>query len=121
MSGCTTAGANVLTLPFSQNPSLQQPGGSLLISASNYSDPTCGFDGIIVVQTSAGMYVALQSACTHACCPVCFDGTQLHCACHGANYDVTTGKCTNGVATVPLQMLPTCSDAMAVYVTLPTS
>jgi len=113
-----TAGSSTLPLPFSQYPQLREPGGSVLIYSSSYSDPACGMSGVIVVRTSAGEYSALSSSCTHACCTVCFDGKELHCPCHGANFDVTTGQCTNGRASEALQVLQTCFDSAGVYVTL---
>jgi nitrite reductase/ring-hydroxylating ferredoxin subunit len=116
MPACTTGG-NTVSLSFSQYPALKNSGGSAQIQPSGYSDPVCGQNNIIVVHTSAGTYAALSSACTHACCVVSFNGTSLHCPCHGATFDVTTGKCTNGRAGQSLQVLQTCADANGVYVT----
>jgi nitrite reductase/ring-hydroxylating ferredoxin subunit len=117
MPACTT-GSNTVSLPFSQYPQLQTSGGSVQITPGNYSDPVCGQNNIIVVQTSSGKYAALSSSCTHACCTVSFNGSDLHCPCHGASFDVTTGQCTNGRAGQSLQVLQTCVDSNGVYVTL---
>lgn len=89
----------------------------MAVNASGYSDPTCGQSGIIVVYEAVGKYVALSSACTHACCPVSFTGTDFHCPCHGATFDLT-GAPTNGRANGPLASLAVCADAMGVYVTI---
>jgi nitrite reductase/ring-hydroxylating ferredoxin subunit len=110
-------GSNTTALPFSQYSQLQQSGGSVQITPSGYTDPVCGQNNIIVVNMS-GKYYALSSSCTHACCTVSFNGSSLHCPCHGASFDVTTGQCTNGRASQPLPLLQTCSDADGVYVTL---
>jgi nitrite reductase/ring-hydroxylating ferredoxin subunit len=117
MPACTT-GSKTVSLPFSQYSQLQQAGGSVQITP-NYSDPVCGQNNIIVVKTSAGKYAALSSSCTHACCIVSFNGSSLHCPCHGASFDVTSGQCTNGRAGQALQVLPVCNDTNGVYVTLP--
>lgn len=87
------------------------------IQPSGYSDPVCGQNNVIVVNSS-GKYIALSSSCTHACCTVSFNGSSLHCPCHGATFDVTTGQCTNGRASQSLQVLQTCADSNGVYVTL---
>jgi nitrite reductase/ring-hydroxylating ferredoxin subunit len=116
MPACTT-GSNVQALPFSQYSQLQNAGGSVQITPNSYSDPVCGQNNIIVVN-SGGKYYALSSSCTHACCTVSFNGSSLHCPCHGASFDVTTGQCTNGRAGQSLQMLTVCSDSTGVYVTI---
>jgi Rieske Fe-S protein len=79
-------------------------------------DPVCGQSGVIVVN-DGGTFAALSSSCTHTCCTVAWTGSELQCPCHGATFDVQ-GHCTNGRATQNLQVLPTCSDATGVYVTL---
>lgn len=86
------------------------------MSASGYSDPVCGQKGIIVVYQAPGQFVALSSSCTHACCTVAWTGSELHCPCHSATFDLT-GKCTNGRASQNLQVLQNCADSTGVYVT----
>ena len=101
---------------FAQYPKLQTVGGSATANVSGYSDPVCGQSSIIVIQTSAGQFVALSSSCTHSCCPVSVkSGTELYCPCHGATFDFT-GKVTRGPANKPLANLTLCSDSTGVYV-----
>jgi Rieske Fe-S protein len=102
---------------FSKYPNLNKSGGSASLKASGYSDPTCGQNGVIVVYQGPGEFLALSSSCTHACCAVSFNGSSLHCPCHGATFNLS-GKCTNGVTSRALQTLPTCADANGVYVTV---
>ena len=112
---CSTNG--ILTLSFSQYPALMNVGGSVTLAANGYRDPRCGSSSIIVIQQSAGKYVALSTACTHACCPVSFTGSGFSCPCHGATFDIT-GKPTNLIASSPLPSLPVCSDSCGVHVTI---
>jgi Rieske Fe-S protein len=113
---CPTSGT-LVSLPFSQYPQLMTVGGSASVNANGYSDPVCGQSGIIVVYESPGKYVALSSSCTHACCQVSFTGTEFHCPCHGATFDLT-GQPMNGRASQPLPSLTVCSDATGVHVTM---
>jgi cytochrome b6-f complex iron-sulfur subunit len=108
-----------LALLFSDaaNASLKNSGGSVATTASGYSDPACGQNNIIVVN-NGGTYVALSASCPHACCTVDFTGSDFHCPCHGATFDLT-GKSTSSRTNQPLQNLTVCSDANGVYITLP--
>jgi len=114
MCSCTASG-NSMSLPFSQYPQLKNVGGSVKVSASGYQDPTCGSSKIIVIQASAGKYVALSTACTHACCTVSFSGSGFNCPCHGASFDIT-GQPTGGPANGPLASLNVCADQCGVTV-----
>jgi Rieske Fe-S protein len=104
-------------LTFAQYPALKNSGGSAQVSATGYSDPTCGQNGIIVFE-NGGSYVALSSSCTHACCTVALSGTELKCPCHGATFDLT-GQPLSSKAPTALQSLTVCSDSNGVYVTIP--
>jgi nitrite reductase/ring-hydroxylating ferredoxin subunit len=107
----------VLSLPFSKYPQLMNVGGSVTLNASGYSDPNCGLNQIIVIQTAAGKYSALSTSCTHACCPVILSGSELRCPCHGATFDLT-GKHTSGPGSGNLGTLPVCADSCGVTVTI---
>jgi cytochrome b6-f complex iron-sulfur subunit len=105
----------VLALPFSQYPALMNSGGSVLQTVNGYSDPTCGGSGIIVINTGSG-YSALSTSCTHACCPVSISGSELHCPCHGQNFDFQGKPTTGNRTSTPLAQLQVCSDSTGVYV-----
>jgi Rieske Fe-S protein len=119
VTGCPPTGANVLVLLFSAYPQLRQVGAAVQLTPSGYSDPVCGQNSIVVVQTAPGQFVALSSSCTHACCIVSYVANQLRCACHGAAFNMQ-GQVVTGtqLTTTPLQVLATCWDANGVYVTL---
>lgn len=116
---CTTGG-KVVELSFAKYPKLANVGGSQIVTAKGYSDPVCGGNLIIVVQPTAGKFVAFSASCTHACCQVGYAPTakEFACPCHGSTFDLT-GQVTGGPAPSPLPKLPVCADACGVYVTLP--
>jgi Rieske Fe-S protein len=106
----------VLALPFSQYPALMNAGGSASKIVNGYSDPNCGLANIIVINTGSG-YSALSTSCTHACCPVSIQGSELHCPCHGQNFDFKGNPTTGYRTSTPLASLKVCSDSTGVYVT----
>jgi cytochrome b6-f complex iron-sulfur subunit len=96
-------------------------GGSVTVYPTGYADPACGEPFIIVVQPSAGQYVALSAMCPHACCEVSYTGKTpwaFRCPCHGAEFDLT-GKSAGIKTKRPLPVLSVRSDSCGVYVTLP--
>jgi nitrite reductase/ring-hydroxylating ferredoxin subunit len=113
---CPCPTGNVVAVPFSEYPQLMTVGGSVMLNVNGYSDPKCGMNAVIVLQASAGKFVALSTSCTHACCPVAFTGSGFKCPCHGATFDME-GNVTSGPATEPLPSLPVTSDSCGVYVT----
>lgn len=111
----------MLALPFSQYPALMTAGGSVAKVVSGYTDPNCGPDifnqaNVIVINTGSG-YSALSTACTHSCCFVAIQGSELHCPCHGQNFDFSGKPTTGGRTSTPLPSLQVCSDSTGVYVT----
>lgn len=115
-AGCSTA-SQVLNLSFSQYPQLSQVGGSVTVSASGYSDPTCRRNLIIVAQVSEGSFVALSASCTHQCCPVSYLSGRFFCPCHGSTFN-TDGTVAGGPARRPLQRYDVCSDGSSATVVL---
>jgi thiosulfate dehydrogenase [quinone] large subunit len=103
-----TLGQNPSQTP-SQTPTQTSAPGTAVMSASKvpvggaaqFRDPTTG-DPAYVVQPSAGQFVAFDAVCTHAGCPVGFDGSQFVCPCHGGTYSATTGQVTGGPPPAPL-------------------
>jgi len=69
-----------------------------------FNDPQSGGPAV-VVQPTAGNYEAFSRICTHAGCPVGYDGTQFVCPCHGATYSAATGQVTGGPAPLPLSKI----------------
>ena len=62
---------------------------------------------VIVLHRDDGIR-AFDAVCTHLGCTVRFDATRgvLHCACHGADFDLESGAPLRGPATRPLARIP---------------
>jgi Rieske Fe-S protein len=116
--GTCSTGSKSFELAFTAHPQLKKVGGSVLVQHKGYSDPVCGQNFIIVVQASAGKFVALSGSCTHACCTVSFQGGGFACPCHGSTFNVD-GVVTGGPAPTDLQKLGVCADSCGVTVTIP--
>jgi 3-phenylpropionate/trans-cinnamate dioxygenase ferredoxin component len=59
----------------------------------------------IAVANVDGTFYAFDDTCTHRQCSLAegeLDGTTIMCACHGSEFDVTTGEVLNGPATEPV-------------------
>jgi Rieske Fe-S protein len=58
---------------------------------------------VVVTQPAAGDFKAFSAVCTHQACLVnsVADGS-INCACHGSQFDITTGAVKQGPATQPL-------------------
>lgn len=65
------------------------------------------FDGTAVtVANTAGRLYAFDDTCTHMGCSLAdgrLDGTTVTCACHGSQFDVTTGGVLRGPAQRPVR------------------
>lgn len=60
----------------------------------------------ITIANSDGEYLAFDDTCTHAQCSLAggyLDGYTLTCYCHGAQFDVSTGKVLAPPAPSPIQ------------------
>ena len=81
-----------LDLSLVDNSSLNTTGGSKIVQ------------GIIIVNTGSGNFIALSSICTHQRCTVGYDSGagNFKCPCHGSVY-ATTGSVITGPAPSPLQ------------------
>jgi nitrite reductase/ring-hydroxylating ferredoxin subunit len=59
----------------------------------------------VAVANAGGTFFAFGDTCTHRQCSLAegdLDGTTIVCACHGSEFDVTTGEVLNGPAAVPV-------------------
>jgi nitrite reductase/ring-hydroxylating ferredoxin subunit len=60
----------------------------------------------VTVAFTGGRLHAFDDTCTHRGCSLAsgnLDGTTLTCACHGSQFDVTTGAVVHGPATQPVR------------------
>lgn len=70
----------------------------------------------ILIHLNNGQFVAYNATCTHAGCPVDFDGDteQLLCPCHGAIFNpARAGEVISGPAQTPLATIPILVDRKA--------
>lgn len=105
-TGVTITG-NVMTVPLTQNPSLNQANGMILVRAAS----------ALVIRISATEYRALSSVCTHEQCTVSsFVNGELRCPCHGSKYS-SSGTVIQGPATRALRVFPTTFDATSGVIT----
>ena len=71
--------------------------------AASFTDPGTG-DPSIVIQPTAGKFVAFDAVCPHAGCTVEYDqsATLLVCPCHGSQFNAATGAVEVGPAATGL-------------------
>jgi thiosulfate dehydrogenase [quinone] large subunit len=67
--------------------------------AASFTDPRTG-DPSIVIQATAGKFVAFDAVCPHAGCTVEYDQSAAHiaCPCHGSQFNAATGAVETGPA-----------------------
>jgi nitrite reductase/ring-hydroxylating ferredoxin subunit len=59
----------------------------------------------VTIANADGAFYAFNDVCTHAMCSLAegdLDDTTVTCACHGSEFDVTTGDVLGGPATEPV-------------------
>ena len=59
----------------------------------------------VTIANVDGTFYAINDECTHAGCSLAegdLDGTTVTCACHGSEFDVTTGEVLGGPAVDPV-------------------
>lgn len=75
-----------------------------------------GARGLIVLRAEDGQLRAFDAKCTHAGCNVKFEGTRIHCPCHGGIYDLN-GKNISGPPPKPLTRLEVVEQEGELFIT----
>jgi thiosulfate dehydrogenase [quinone] large subunit len=67
--------------------------------SASFTDPASGDPGLVIQQT-AGDFVAFDAVCPHAGCTVAYSRAAkvIACPCHGSEFDATTGAVLQGPA-----------------------
>jgi thiosulfate dehydrogenase (quinone) large subunit len=75
--------------------------------AASFTDPGSGDPGI-VIQATAGKFVAFDAVCPHAGCTVGYDQSAavIVCPCHGSQFNAATGAVETGPAPTGLKPIP---------------
>jgi thiosulfate dehydrogenase (quinone) large subunit len=68
--------------------------------SASFTDPASG-DPALVIQQTAGDFVAFDAVCPHAGCTVAYQAAArvIACPCHGSAFNARTGDVLNGPAT----------------------
>ncbi|HTU74996.1 MAG TPA: Rieske 2Fe-2S domain-containing protein [Trebonia sp.] len=80
--------------------------------SASFTDPGTG-DPSIVIQATAGKFVAFDAVCPHAGCTVGYDkaAARLVCPCHGSQFNAATGAVEVGPATRGLKPISIAEDS----------
>jgi thiosulfate dehydrogenase [quinone] large subunit len=80
--------------------------------AASFTDPRTG-DPSIVIQATAGKFVAFDAVCPHAGCTVTYDQSSavIACPCHGSQFNATTGAVEVGPAATGLTPITIAKDS----------
>jgi thiosulfate dehydrogenase (quinone) large subunit len=85
--------------------------------AAQFTDPASGAPGL-VLQPTAGTFVAFNAICPHAGCTVAFAPSSdiIACPCHGSEFNARTGAVEQGPATRGLTHIPVAAANGNLYV-----
>lgn len=95
-TGATTTTAVAEPSGTAVGPASQVPVGG----SASFTDPASG-DPALVIQQTAGDFVAFDAICPHAGCTVAYQAAArvIACPCHGSAFNPRTGDVLNGPAT----------------------
>jgi thiosulfate dehydrogenase [quinone] large subunit len=110
----TLGGAQGTSVPTTTAPPQRHPSGTRIGpatdvpvgGAASFQDPSSG-DPSLVVQPTAGRFLAFDAVCPHAGCVVQYDQSNkaFLCPCHGSAFNGQSGAVENGPATSGLARL----------------
>jgi thiosulfate dehydrogenase [quinone] large subunit len=86
--------------------------------SATFTVPGTGGEPGLVVQSSAGQFVAYNAICPHAGCTVAYQPANglIACPCHGSEFEVSNGDVIVGPATVGLTALTIKDEGGQLYV-----
>jgi thiosulfate dehydrogenase [quinone] large subunit len=86
--------------------------------AASFADPRTG-DPSIVIQPTAGQFVAFDAVCPHAGCTVNYDQSAglIVCPCHGSQFNASTGAVQVGPAATGLTPITIANSSGQLYAT----
>jgi Rieske Fe-S protein len=73
--------------------------------------------GLSLLLNLGGQWNAFSATCTHQPCTVKYTGSQIHCPCHGANFNPSNGAVMNGPAATALHQFGVLVQDANLYVT----
>ncbi|MCP3165774.1 Rieske 2Fe-2S domain-containing protein [Myxococcus qinghaiensis] len=89
--------AGTVDLLVSRYPDLERVGGALTVRVAGEDTP------LLVTHSAQNDFSVLSSICTHAACPLGFDGRDVVCPCHLSKFNPVDGSVTQRPATVGLR------------------
>jgi thiosulfate dehydrogenase (quinone) large subunit len=99
-SSPTSAADPGTTVPAPSGISVGSASGVPVGGSASFTDPTTG-DPSLVIQQTAGDFVAFDAVCPHAGCTVAYQASAriIACPCHGSEFNAKTGNVIRGPAT----------------------
>jgi len=97
----TAAGSGTTTPVTEPSGTAVGPASDVPVGGSaSFTDPASG-DPALVIQQTAGEFVAFDAVCPHAGCTVAYQAAAriIACPCHGSEFNPRTGEVLNGPAT----------------------
>jgi thiosulfate dehydrogenase (quinone) large subunit len=107
-TGATTGTATPPTTAAPPSGTAIGPASSVPVGGSaSFTDPSSG-DPALVIQQTAGEFVAFDAVCPHAGCTVAYASSArvIACPCHGSEFNSRTGAVIQGPATSGLARIP---------------
>lgn len=93
----TASDAGVVTLQVSRYPDLERVGGAITLRVAGEETD------LLVTHSGQDTFSVLSNLCTHAACPLGFDGREVVCPCHLSKFNPIDGAVTQRPATVGLR------------------
>lgn len=97
VTGVSASDVGMVDLLVSRYPDLERVGGALTVRVAGEDQD------LLVTHVAQNDFSVLSSSCTHAGCPLGFDGREVVCPCHLSKFNPTNGAVTQRPATAALR------------------